>query len=410
MSRLGDVQRLVDEAAGERVVVYGSRPPEARDLDLLCRPSAERSLRLALGRAGYDARDCEHVLFAHGTAQVVDVTPARDWNLPRKELGRVFGEATALPGRRHLCLPAPHHQLLILARRVAVSGGLDERRLGRAREAFDAHRDAWGLAEQRAPLWAAQASLERLRRALDGHRGLPLVPAPRRVVGRVVRPRIVALSGVDGSGKSTQARALRTALTALGYEATIVWAPLADNPGLARVASVIKAGLGCFPALREADHRTVRGRVPDAGSALRHRSPVAHQAWVIAVALANGLAHARGVAREAPRGRVVIFDRYVLDSLARLRFFYGENAALRLPRAIVRALSPPPAASFFLDLPAELSAARKDDGWTAEDLRNQVRLYRQEASRLGVVRLDATADQAQLSAQIARTVWMALRE
>ena len=102
---------------------------------------------------------------------------------------------------------------------------------------------------------------------------------------------------------------------------------------------------------------------------------------------------------------MVIFDRYVLDSVVRMRVFYGAERPLLLQEALIRLLSPRPACAFFLDIPAETSLARKDDLWTLDELAAQARLYREEHARFGARRLDGECDQEELCARIAEEVW-----
>jgi thymidylate kinase len=125
------------------------------------------------------------------------------------------------------------------------------------------------------------------------------------------------------------------------------------------------------------------------------------------VAAANGLGHARAAAGAAAAGRVVVFDRYVLDSRVRLRFLYGEGRAYGSEDALVRWLSPRPRAAFLLELAPQASLARKEDRWSLRDLEHLGRLYA-ELDEGGVVRLGATRPADDLADEIARTVWLRL--
>jgi thymidylate kinase len=146
----------------------------------------------------------------------------------------------------------------------------------------------------------------------------------------------------------------------------------------------------------------------DEGTELRQRSAAVRFAWTTLVALTNALWQSRTTAQNTLANRIVIFDRHFLDSAARLRFQYGEEHRFRFQNALVRALSPKPLVSFFLEIPAELSLERKDDRWTLDELRAQARLYREESERLDVIRLDGRRPQAELCAEIAAAVWRRL--
>src|SRR5204863_9429970 len=117
-----------------------------------------------------------------------------------------------------------------------------------------------GEARRRAPAWGAGTGspLARLRALHDSGarpaaaarlRGLAeratTTPAPRRGARRALRrlmrrPAIVALSGLDGAGKSFQAARLAEELEQLGLDAAVVWPAATNvlyqaNPALKRV-------------------------------------------------------------------------------------------------------------------------------------------------------------------------------
>ena len=132
------------------------------------------------------------------------------------------------------------------------------------------------------------------------------------------------------------------------------------------------------------------------------------RAWSTVVSFANGLSQLRTIARHSRRGRVVIYDRYALDSTVQLRFRYGTNGSFSLQRRLIDLLAPEPVAAFYLDIPPEVSLDRKDDRWTLADLDTQARLYREEYERCGAVRLDGLRPRDELAAEIGETAWRAL--
>jgi thymidylate kinase len=232
-------------------------------------------------------------------------------------------------------------------------------------------------------------------------------------VGRIGRRRglVIALSGVDGAGKSFQAKALQGSLEALGLRARIEWIPIATNPWLDRLVAPLQWALGRFRGLRTPRRNQLgrRGLEPNPGSVLRQRSRTANYGWATLVAAANGVSHAFWARRHRSAGWIVVFDRYVLDSVVRARFLYGNGRPLSLPRTLIRLLSPRPDLAFFLDVPAAASVARKEDVWTTEELERQVELYRQEFERCGVARLDGELPSEELAHEILETTWRRLR-
>jgi len=410
---------VVDATARGRVLVVGSPPPSGTDLDLLVRPREEQMVRAGLRDAGFLEGGRRFARFGLGCGFEIELLAGEDWALPRSEIEALFAEATPLPGLNRLVEPAPHHQLLILATKLVGSGDLlSDRRKARIDRALAEDPNAWQRAGERLAAWGDRTALNRLQVARQAQRPGPKTRARLRpgqlrqaVCGR--RGLVVALSGIDGSGKSLQARALQTALGDIGIASEVEWIPLAHNRWIERIRRALKrvlARFATFQPTRNEPSAAERGLRPTPSSILRERSSILTYCWVTMVALANGSSHARRIALNRMRGRVIIFDRYVLDSIARLRFFYGDDQAFGLPRAVIQLLSPRPTAAFFLDVPAEVSAARKDDGWHIDELGQQVRLYREEQARLGVaVRLDGERPEADLAAEIAASVWRELR-
>ncbi len=380
-----DVAQLVDDAAAGRVLVLGSLPPAGRDLDLLAWPDDRRAVAARLEAEGFLPNGGDWVRFGGGSAYAVDLVAAESYGVPEAALRRAFEEAIPLDGLERLVRPAPHHALLILARL-----GVTEKRRGRLQAALDEDPDARAKAERLAGEWGVD--LRRLR-------------PRRRLVRRPRRRTVIALSGLDGSGKSSQSAALRDALERLGKDAEVVWLPLTANAAVWKVSALVRRVLRVLRMLP--GFRRMHGRV-EAGESLiakperTRRAGILTRLWVTYVALANALSHRR----LARRADVVVFDRYVLDSVVRMRYLWGGRFALAA--ALLRILSPKPALAFLLEVPGEVALARKQDQWGVDELRRQAELYREEADRLGVVRLDGTRPQDELSAEIAEAAWRGL--
>ena len=150
---------------------------------------------------------------------------------------------------------------------------------------------------------------------------------------------MVALSGVDGSGKSTQARLLAEALWALGHETVIEWSRITFESSLQRIARPVKALLRlgrreAMPA-RAGTGRAGTGGAgasdphedasdPHEGAAdararsLRQRSRLIGGVWAGIVATANARTLRKASRRHLRAGRIVVRDRYVLDSVVQL--------------------------------------------------------------------------------------------
>ncbi len=385
--------------------MFGSLPPAGRDLDLLANPAAARAVAQALGGRGLVQRGEQWVLFANSTAFAVELVPAASWRLPNDERERLFAEARPLDGYRNLAEPSPHDALLIVARRTA--GRVDSKARAKIERALADDSGAWTRAEAHADEWGARRQLDALRSSF-GHEAPPLFRRSlRAALARVRRGRVVALSGLDGSGKSTQARLLCEALEQLGYPAVVEWTPFAANRWLLALSDPLKLRI---QRRRSTDAPPVsfvaRPGAARAGSGVA--GGLATHAWATVMALANGLSQQRASLPHRLRGRVVVFDRYALDSAVHLRYLYGESRSFGLQNLLIRALSPSPVRSYFLDVPPETVVARKPIQYELDHVRKQARLYREEHERRGAHRLDGERPPDELAAEIAADVWRAL--
>jgi thymidylate kinase len=251
--------------------------------------------------------------------------------------------------------------------------------------------------------------------------------APRRGARRALRrltgrPAIVALSGLDGAGKSFQAARLADELEQLGLDAAVVW-PAATNllyqasPALKRVLRRMLAAMGRSPKptsrLGPGDSASDASKREEAtGDAAdeplpRQVAPIAH-ALALVVAVVQAWSFRRGAARSARGADVVIYDRYTLDSVVYLRHRWGHGRALRLQTLIIRRLSRTPDLAFLLEVAPEAAYERKQD-FPLDDLRERARLYRELYAQLGVIRLDGERPRDELCAVIAREVWRRVR-
>jgi thymidylate kinase len=186
----------------------------------------------------------------------------------------------------------------------------------------------------------------------------------------------------------------------------VEWVPVAINPSLGHVKAIGKRILGAIarPGADAASRDAGDPARLDPGKRLVRRSRVARHIWSSTVTMANVVSHWRSVLRHRGGADVVIFDRYALDTAVRLHTWYGELGTVAFQSWLIRRLSPRPACSYFLDVPAERALARKIDKWELPTLRRQAELYRLECERFGVRRLDGQRTIEDLAAQISAEV------
>jgi thymidylate kinase len=437
---------LIDNVIHGRVLVYGSLPPDGGDIDLLARPAELSAIREALIGAGYLPVGRMLVRFHPGSRELVELTPANAFGLPPEELDALFAESEAIAGAQWLVWPSRHHTLLIRARKGAQRRALLEK-ISSQTAVFPANDpDTWRRADERATKWHARRALHLLRLAvqhegrvpwparcaavaerMSGHevRGLrgrlrimrDLLPLPR--LPRLRRTYVVAFSGLDGSGKTSQARLLRDALRASGRDAVVVWAGIGTNRSLVRIKSPVKRMLRALPRIGPLSELIVHvtpkpdgksSPLAEPGVSIRRHGiwfNTTTRVWMTIMAIANAYSMRKALLRGFSRGRIVIFDRYALDSAVRLRHWYGDSLTTRFVIKLLQHVLKRPLRAYFLDVPPQVAFDRKPE-WELHDLECRAKFYQDEYARLGVRRLDGTRPVDELFAEIATDVWSGL--
>jgi thymidylate kinase len=435
--------KVIEAAVHDRVLIYGSLPPAGRDLDLLARPAERVAIRKALVGAGFLGGGELLVRFRPGDTEAVEVTAAESWGLSQGELESLFSDAQPFEGMQWIVRPSPYQALLITARRVAGKHSLPDKLRVRVDGALSEDPDAWKLAYERAPGWHAVQALRVLQAA---YRGDGLIPAiARRDAGaehrirhgayslgaqirilrshlpRLHRTHVVALSGLDGAGKSSQASLIRDALEVAGSNVVVIWSwgGIGTEGAVDRVKRPIKQILHKLPpvgpwgeVVDRIKTESTTGRTPfaDPGTAKRRGGfivTLVKYAWAATVAGINVWTLYQAALRHFGRGRIIIFDRYTLDSTIKLKYRYGDNLATQVVAHLIHYSTPRPIKAYLLDVPPQVAYDRKPE-WELRDLEARAALYRQEYAWLGVRRLDGIRPAPELSAEIAADIWRAL--
>lgn len=192
------------------------------------------------------------------------------------------------------------------------------------------------------------------------------------------RPRVVALVGVDGSGKTTQAHRLAAALREAGLPAAY-W----QNAGGRRWFGRLAKRLG-----RGADAQRLLGR----------------SGLLLVESVLRWLAIARALLRSRLRGTVAVMDRYAVCQYASIRAHSGGRVAERLAR-LAYALFPRPDVTFFLAVNTSEAVRRIDlraeDHESEEFLAMSAAAYRSLPEFGLFVVIDANGTPDEVTARIA---------
>lgn len=191
------------------------------------------------------------------------------------------------------------------------------------------------------------------------------------------RLRVVALVGIDGSGKTTQAHRLAAALERAGVSTTY-----SRNAGGRRWFGRAARRLG------RPDAQRLLGRT----------------GLLLAESVLRWLAIARALVRSAVRRRLAVMDRYAVDQYASIRVHSGTRRGERLARFFYR-LFPEPEVTFLLSVdPAEAYrriGLRGTDHESMEYLNAADAAYRSLPEHQTFVVIDANRSPDEVTAQIA---------
>jgi len=194
--------------------------------------------------------------------------------------------------------------------------------------------------------------------------------AEQVVLGRLTlrqRPTaLIALCGVDGSGKSTHAERLRQVFDECEIPNRTLWMRGGYSPAVTWLKQRLRRSSQNLPAVDD-----------DEGKTRAYREPRMRLLWGWLVAIEQILQARIAVSLHRLLGRTLITERYIPDTIADLSERFGDPSFPKSwPATAMRWLSPRPDLVIFLDLPADVAYERKSDDWSREILASRRELYR----------------------------------
>jgi thymidylate kinase len=221
---------------------------------------------------------------------------------------------------------------------------------------------------------------------------------------------VIALSGLDSAGKTTQRDLLVDGLRARGLAPITIWTRAGYTPGLRAGRRLLRAlAGGRKPARRGVSEAP--GRYPRRASNLGH--PLRRRLWLTAALLDLLFVYGVRLRLWRARGRSVLCDRYLLDCVVDFRVnFPGDRIETWPLWRLVRRLSVRADAAFCILVPPEISLERSRRKerfhWeTAEVLRERHRQYAAAAAELGVTVLDGCRPAEEVARHIRASVELA---
>jgi thymidylate kinase len=206
------------------------------------------------------------------------------------------------------------------------------------------------------------------------------------------RPLLIALDGVDGSGKSVQAGLFDKALEEAALRHRVVWTRGGSS---AMLQPVLKLGKRLIGGKSASEGYPTPPETPEgtreAGRASRFRQPLVRALWPWLITCELSVSYLARVRWPLLRGEVVVADRYVLSALMELGARLDRPDIARTPAArLLRLTTPVPGRAYWLDVPTEVALARKEGREAPDFLRRQAELLPELAEGSAAVRTDGT--------------------
>ena len=208
---------------------------------------------------------------------------------------------------------------------------------------------------------------------------------------------VIALMGIDGSGKSTLSRALQAALAARGVPAVVRWATL--KPVLLKPM----ISLAKFLLVRKAPKSNDYEKHIAAKRAGMNKFRFAHSIYFFVMTLDYLPQAWWKVGLPRLLGRHVICDRYVHDLVLDFAITVKGDPE-RMMRALhtLQRLVPSTDLHYFVAVPPQVALERKDDVPSIAYLQERDRFYRAMAEALQLPVLDGQAPVADNCARLLR--------
>ncbi len=215
---------------------------------------------------------------------------------------------------------------------------------------------------------------------------------------------LICFVGVDGSGKTTQAKMLVDWLAAQGLKPMYVW----SRGEVLQIRQVFlrlgRKALGTSE--REIANDKKSYREYQSRKSILLRNPIVRFLWSTATRFEHIAQINRDIRGKMMDGYIVVCDRYFWDSAIDMAILNNKKPEWLFNRInqLLWSRVPNPTATFFIDIPPEEALKRKDDIPSLEYVKRRVDMYRYLATCLPMIVINGIDNPTSISALVASSV------
>ncbi len=209
---------------------------------------------------------------------------------------------------------------------------------------------------------------------------------------------LIAFTGIDGSGKTTQAKLLVEDMKEKGIDASYIWCrwePFLLRPFIKLWKRRRMDSYGSYNELQKNKEKLLE-------------NPFLRYVWLFLFLIDYGFQILFRLRIKLNKEGVVISDRFFYDSLIDQAINLGqrgEGFLNSLDASWMRLIFPMPDMVIYIDCPEEIAYARKDDAPDVEYLKERRELYLKLAHRYEWIKIDGTIPVNEIANQIKDKVY-----
>jgi thymidylate kinase len=221
----------------------------------------------------------------------------------------------------------------------------------------------------------------------------------------MIKDGLIVLTGIDGSGKTTQANLLIKNLEKDGIKAVYVWSrwePLFLRP-LIKIWK--KKSRGSIDKQNNSflNHREEKQKILN--------NPIFRGLWIWAFFIDYGLQIFYKVRIKLLRKKLIISDRIYFDSIIDQAVNLADRKDLLLDSINslwMRIFFPRPCLVIYIDCPEEIALSRKKDTYGIDYLVDRRKLYLRLMEKYGWLKIDGTLPIEEIASEIKNKVYKQL--